>query len=110
MTAIETTNTSTCVAERKGHSQKTTADSPARYLMAVSMIPFVGPMSGSLPPWSLGRIRGEGTLSAAPHLAQKIRLHQRQSRIGRTSFARCFALCRPSPNIIPPAGSPILYG
>lgn len=72
MTAIEATNTSTCVPERKGQSQKTTAASPAKYLIAFTTNRLIGLLEGVLALRSPG-IRAEGGLSAAPHLAQKIR-------------------------------------
>jgi hypothetical protein len=57
---------------RKGHRQKTTADSPAKYLIAVTMNRFFGPTDGALTSWSPDEMREEGPLSAAPHLGQKI--------------------------------------
>jgi hypothetical protein len=80
MTAIEATNSSTCVPVRKGHSQKTTPDSPAKYLIAVTTNRFIGPIEGPLASWLLDGIKEEGTLSAAPHLAQKIRQAVRSIR------------------------------
>jgi hypothetical protein len=71
MTAIEPTNRSTCVHVRKGHSQKPTADSPAKYLIAVTTNRFIGPIEGALASWSLDAIREEGALSAAPTLGAK---------------------------------------
>jgi hypothetical protein len=41
----------TCVPVRKGHSQKTTAHSPAKYLIAVTTNRFVGPTDGALTSW-----------------------------------------------------------
>src|ERR1700736_3508566 len=73
MTAIEATNTSTCVPVRKGHSQKTTADSPAKYWIAVTTNRFIGLTEGALASWPLDGTREEGGLSAPPHFAQKIR-------------------------------------
>src|SRR6266436_9328208 len=74
MTAIEATNTSTCVPVRNGHSQKTTADRPAKYLIAVTTNRFIGPAEDALISWSPDEIREEeGALSAAPHFGQKIR-------------------------------------
>ena len=73
MTAIETTNTSTCVPVRKGHSQKTTADNPAKYLIAVTTDRFIGLTEGTLASWPLDGISQAGGVSAAPQFAQKIR-------------------------------------
>jgi hypothetical protein len=73
MTKIEATNTSTCVPVRKGKNQKTTAEIPAKYLIAVTTNRLVGLTEAASASWPLDEIREEGGLSAAPHFAQKIR-------------------------------------